>query len=984
MPACARMPLAACLFLSVAACGGGLSSSTPGGGNLDATGLGLDPESGRRFVVEPGAADGASAPSVTAALWGRQVDVYALDPTHGERTPVMDGLVVGPELSSDGRDFELGRSLATGHETLTILHPAGSTAFAAGLELAQAGLVPLSQLEATPADATLVLALDDLLPLEGVAAGAVELVPVSLGGVLGAHATLDPSHGALVAGRFHSSRVLVRASDPRGFLAGTGLASAEVSLRLPTRGGVARVQDRDGRTVAALAGGALDASSSTRDLARAFRIDSAPLVDAIAPAVLGRQRGQITQVRPTNDPTGFVIDFQFTTPVCAVALQVGDSLRSPGHVVEVLAPTSPPDANGLVVQVRARLVGGNPATYAPAGAELRAPWNPALGAPPACYVRFVPVAQLPPAAGVSNQSSVQVTFTEPMEPLSVQSTGTLRVAYGTGFPPSTESHVVGSISAAPGLTEFGFVPSAPLRHAAGQADTYAIQLRGDAFGVTDLAGNPLADDLPDVSFTLDPVEPVVNSGGVTLTFQSGDEDMDGAPEVRGSLLYDLFFAELRGRPVGRFSTVLDQQQPLIGAMPFNPSGLQTPLSPFGSKSVNVWRYIDMGFGLLDSQTHDLDVEGLAWAPFAGQVVPDAYSEFRMALAHCFFLPDEAVSAGLLPVHRFSGLVDTFDDNLLSATEDPLTVVHPKASGYVVDPADAFQSPSGTVLMPWPMNQNVPTSQFSYWTWRDTSKLALGGATGPGAGVGADPQRLQQITGIGLTGFYPQGEIPTIALPLMTEFRCYPDNAALGLNSFKTSFALNSSYRPTFRAYSTGGISGGNPVVVDPDNSPVAQGGINPVTGGPTLPSDNTVYHGQVDFVVRVSRGHTRWFDSGAASDFGDAVIEIGRSGLEVGTDLVVEFRGASSASSPSDESWRDAQFVDPYGEPYTAQQVSLLQLPKPAFSVTYFPDPQDRSWKSSLQDLDGARFVQARFTAVGNAETKAVAALAGLGIPFQP
>jgi len=46
---------------------------------------------------------------------------------------------------------------------------------------------------------------------------------------------------------------------------------------------------------------------------------------------------------------------------------------------------------------------------------------------------------------------------------------------------------------------------------------------------------------------------------------------------------------------------------------------------------------------------------------------------------------------------------------------------------------------------------------------------------------------------------------------------------------------------------------GQIVQIDPDNEPSGRGGINPATGAGTPPLDNTLYFGQADFVVRVSR-----------------------------------------------------------------------------------------------------------------------------------
>src|SRR6185503_18153709 len=119
---------------------------------------------------------------------------------------------------------------------------------------------------------------------------------------------------------------------------------------------------------------------------------------------------------------------------------------------------------------------------------------------------------------------------------------------------------------------------------------------------------------------------------------------------------------------------------------------------------------------------NLDVEGLAWDPFA-QLNADNFAEFQMSLAHSKVLPDEQISTGLLPNWPSSGLSATFAGNQLDPAGDPLTIVHPKAKGYAINPSDVYLSTSGHLRAPWPLNRNVPVGQYTYWTWRDTAKLA---------------------------------------------------------------------------------------------------------------------------------------------------------------------------------------------------------------------------------------------------------------------
>jgi hypothetical protein len=255
----------------------------------------------------------------------------------------------------------------------------------------------------------------------------------------------------------------------------------------------------------------------------------------------------------------------------------------------------------------------------------------------------------------------------------------------------------------------------------------------------------------------------------------------------------------------------------------------------------------------------------------------------------------------------------------------------------------------------------------------------------------DPTRLGQVTGVpGLVGFYGPTQIPTIGLPMLTEFRTYPDPGAFGLNGFKTSFALASSYKPCFRAYSTGGIPAGQPPdIIDPDNEPMAQGGYTPA-GAKIGGIDNTVYWGQADFVVRISRFHTVWYDSTAAgSQYAPVVVEPTSTENPTGTTVAVAFRGASAlsvtggASTPPE--WSDASNIDPYGDPYNQDQLDELTQTtgsfKP-FTVVHYPTSTNKSWKDSAPELNGARYLQMRVTMTANPASGLTPEVAAIGVAY--
>jgi hypothetical protein len=271
------------------------------------------------------------------------------------------------------------------------------------------------------------------------------------------------------------------------------------------------------------------------------------------------------------------------------------------------------------------------------------------------------------------------------------------------------------------------------------------------------------------------------------------------------------------------------------------------------------------------------------------------------------------------------------------------------------------------MMPWPLNRGLPPDQHIFYTWRDTALQALGGL----GGAGAELAIVVQTTGQGTPGVpYLTDQVPTIGMPLLMEFKCFPDGAATGMNALDISLAINSSSLPNFRAFSAGGVNqSGQTVVVDPDLAAVATGGFNPNSippGAATMPVDNVFFIGQMDLVVRVSRVHSVWIDTQSANTtFAPPVVEPAAANLPAGTQVVLAFRGAASASPAL---LADADQLDAYGEPF------------PPNVVTYFHN--DASWKSSIAALNGARLVQVRASFVSNAATNRAPRLSGLGLAF--
>ncbi|MFT5152787.1 MAG: hypothetical protein ACI841_002786, partial [Planctomycetota bacterium] len=428
-----------------------------------------------------------------------------------------------------------------------------------------------------------------------------------------------------------------------------------------------------------------------------------------------------------------------------------------------------------------------------------------------------------------------------------------------------------------------------------------------------------------------------------------------------------------------------RSQVVPGAMvPFAP-GVQTPLSSLGSKMQTIWRGVDVGFGLQDTGTHNVDIEGLSWAPVGGQVAADHFSDFEIRLSHSKHLPDEVLDTFLLPQFPQSGLKKTFANNPLDLGVEPQAVVHPGNLGYSVSPGDVYTASSGTRMIPFPLNRTIPQSEWRTFTWRDTRLLTRAGSRGGGAEV------WSFFTLLGLPvpeAIFPVDEVPSIGLPLLMEFRCSPDDEALGLNAFDVSIASNSSARPYFRAFSTGGLNqSGLEDRVEPDLEYEANGGFNPNPQNPGLETpgvDPTFYLGAMDLVIRVSTSYSVWFDVSVGAQplqggvFEAALLEPKASEQPLGTSVEIAFRSARAFTDLSSASRADARSLDPYGDHYLtpAGRSALASNPDVVFT------DGDASWKTSSEGLAGAEYYQLRVTFLSNPMTGLSPTLSALALAW--
>lgn len=777
-----------------------------------------------------------------------------------------------------------------------------------------------------------------------------------------------------------------------------------VAIRIPTRaaGSVTtplRNPSAPTHTIAQDPIEIVDFGVATQDVVRAMRsggntevtgdVNNGFLADELAPRLVGSQQVTVTDVCqpffdqgancPFDGTEGqdiFRVSLLYALPDCATTPKEGDVLRQAGVFAEVLESPGAP-IGGVVANVKVRVIFPLGASLLEIPSLFLSTYDPILDVGrEACFVRFSPPAAAPPDAVVSPAAQITVRFTEAMDPTSLLpfDTMTLTRASNAGEP-SPFDYVVGDVTSSPDLREFTFVPSVPLQHNAGGTEDYFLRLLPGDDGPSDLAGNGLDDEFPEIRFTLDPNAPSETNGGLVLRFSEASEfdnepaGADPAREVRGQFLFDIERGRILARPVTRFSAPADRSQPTVSIMGVFNGGVQTPLSPLGSKLQSVWRYVDVGMSIDDETNFNVDVEGLAWQPAAGAALFDFYDEFEMRLSHSRFLPDEVLDAFGFPQFPNSGLQANYTNNLFDTTNDPQRIVHPRERGYVVSPGDLFQAETGTLLMPWPLNREGPVSEYNYYTWRNTALEGVAGPNGNGAVLAIE----NQVTGQGTPGEpYASGQVRSVGLPLLWEIRCYPRDGAQGLNGFEIALAVNSSSTPNFRAFSTGGQdSSMTPIVKDPDLQTVATGGFNPAANGQTtLPVDNSFYIGQMDLVVRVSRAHTIWFDTSDAPDVAlgspsylPPVVEPRPQNQPLGTSVSFRYRGATQIVNP--DGLVDALTLDAYGD---------------GANPTFF---NGANWKPTIAQINGARFFQVRIDFVANSDTGLAPELSALGFAFQ-
>ncbi|MEM1452889.1 MAG: Ig-like domain-containing protein [Planctomycetota bacterium] len=1047
---------------ALSGCGSGKAApQVPGGDSVD-TGMSF-------FFTESNFTGNATSIRLNLLQFGRLVQLFGID-DEDRRVPMGDDFVISQGLRSDNVDFLLEFNPVTGQENLTILRDVtdevGRSQFIALASQAGEDLdtIQVRDLDADlfsmmPRNSAVVLRFDDLLLPQSITDRTVQLVtgiPPSLpfeGRVL-------PSqfYGGLGNdGNFYPTRVVIdlTISEIEAFASSVPLVvnaiglppslavgSANGQLRIPTRtypavGITQTLTNLSGNGLATVGNGPVDFAAVTQPVTRSFRsggradlIDdpfNGFLRDEQPPVVVGSTPLEIVE-RPSQiggaNSTRFNLPRSvFGSDTCSSPPAPGDVIQQPGVIAVVEASASPP-VNGEVTNVLVRLIlfpttwagpgdfevfGLGPATYDTA-------YDPVIDQfRPECFVSISPrPGGFPslPAAGLSTGSVLSFRFSEPMDPLSLTAfdsvTLTREPLPTTGNLP-TSDYIVGRVSQSADLLDVTFIPDQPLAHENGATEDYFLTLANfeDAFPPRDLAGNVI-ETLPAIQTLIDADQATQRNGGRVSRFTSIDEEPPfDKPEWGGQLLVDPLRQLIRPRPIIRSQVVIDENQAVVRQMTQFPPGVVTPFSTFGSRMQTIWRYADCGFSLTDSQNINIDVEGLNWAPVGGVITPDAFSEFEIRLAHCRYAPDEVIDPGsLFPQFQQSGLRPAYQTNLLPGP--PQATVHPRQNGYVVDGGEIFQTNTGTTLLPFPLNRNIPPAEFNYYTWRDTS---IRERSAPSTS-GVEPRAYLLALGImpPTPPFYRQNQVQTIGLPLLMEFRTYPDENAIGLNGWVLALAVNSSSRPYFRAFSTGGVNqSGSNVFIDPDSQIMANGGFSPGStppGGTTFGRDNTLHIGAIDYVTRISQVHSIWYESPIEGEptfttrrYNPPTLEPAVADRPPGTDINIDFRGAMEieyidsgnflTDNDQDDNGEvdyteDAFTLDLYGDFYNEVDAPSVNHDRNAMNsgLGFLSAEVEDDWRDTVGEIDDARYYQVRATFRSNAATNQSPELSAFAITW--
>lgn len=709
------------------------------------------------------------------------------------------------------------------------------------------------------------------------------------------------------------------------------------------------------------------------------------------------------------------------TPKIGDLFEIGSSLLVTTQIVD----TADPANYRVIASIEA---GSLTAGASNLGARYTTRYDVADAALQVCFLQIQPAPVNPPSNRIDPNSTVTIRFDEPVDPDSVTSMGTFVITSfenngnpntkelreSAWFRQSATSETVGEyidrqrgydlrllaggtddvnsefsgrvlfgpIEVANGSTQFTLAPVGGFAEINAEAFlAFAVALRDGPDGIRDLAGNPMeivnfVAGTPGQTFQIQALDSNGGvAGGALAQLQTSyfglfggllDENNDGLAEYAGQVTVEP--GKITSRPPSRFSRAADVNSQSVGARAQG-ANQPDPLNPAGAVTMHAYRPQDFGFGYLERSEHNMDVEGFAWSPAAGVVLDETYQIFALALGHGNSLPDEAFDPiSSAPIWPGSGLTAlAYDANILGfPTVDEIEVFRSAYSPRSIN----LYSQNGVVYL------DFPAFEQSY-TWRNTGipQTFLGGTA---ASIGAPNQQYLVDNGLNAPFWAPE-TVPSIGLSLLLRFRCYPFADRLGLNQFTTTQMQPASALPAFRMFSAGGQDGsGEWFRVQPDNP--AAGGTSPsggfLPGGARTPTqfDTLLYWLNSDFVVRVSRVYTHWFDFGAVLNAGSVrgvILEPENPDQPSGTSLLVEYRGSVQVGhsgnplvNPSPLTTADLPF-DGYGD---STGIGTVSTPG--------------EWTANFADLEGQqyKYFQVRITFIANADLGTQPKLDGLGI----
>lgn len=707
----------------------------------------------------------------------------------------------------------------------------------------------------------------------------------------------------------------------------------------------------------------------------------------------------------------------------AVSPKIGDVIQSGSAVVQIASVVDPSDDSAYVV-TGTLLAGSLPAGTIGAGGVLTTKYTVADAPVQLCFVTITPAPGTLPATDVDPFATFSVRFSEPIDISTVRSLDSMVLAstdestFTTtdaddgwnsgggetvanyidrlpGFGPGSGSGNImfGPVSVTGDAQGFTLAPVAGVTDPFDPLATMGISLalRDGATGILDLSGNSLNfngfvaghNSQPSTQLTLAGTVPT--DSYFALRGNGVDEDNDQAPEYGGQVGAQLGDGILRGRALSRFSRQADQTNQYVGQRLKFTSGIMTPLVPAGAVLQTIWGYHHLGFGLTSSAEFNLDVEGLNWSPFEGVLFDDSFARYSLALAHSRRFPDDYIDpASGYPEWRNSGLrrlsSNDFDENIFGYGQNATTYADLDEvicfdTSYDISNVNKFQTAGGVFMYPWPDFQTT-------YTWRDTGyPKPNGGSLEGGNPLNGYGVPIRVVSSAPPT--YEEGYYPSIALPLLMRYRCYPRGGEWGFNGFQIQIMVGSSNIPAFRVFSAGGQDTAPTwQFVVPDSSPRGThpyGGYktsNPGQGGTTKGFGPELYWGQVDFVTKVSKIYTHWFDFGAnLASLSAVTLEPTQSQAQPGTAVLVDYRastlvvetGCTDEATPLDDA--SASF-DAYGDYDVDNGCGQVDLPT--------------DWSDDAADLvaSGKRFFQLRFTFVANIDQDLDAELDAFGFAY--